>query len=72
MVLLGDEPQVDAYLGPFGGSSNLDAKIGARFVPNIPQDQKSFWTHKIELLSDVGHMESHFGSFRDSVSIGAR
>jgi hypothetical protein len=72
MVLLGDEPQVDARLGLFGGSANLDTKIGARFVLNIPQDRKSFWINKIELLSDVGHVESHFGSFRDSVSIGAR
>jgi hypothetical protein len=47
MVLLGDEPQLDAYLGPFGGSANLDAKIGARFMPNVPQARKSFWTHKI-------------------------
>jgi hypothetical protein len=24
----------------------------------------------MELLGDVGHVESHFGSFRDSVTIG--
>ena len=28
---------------------------------------KSFWTHPIELLGDVGHVESHFGPFGDSV-----
>jgi hypothetical protein len=33
---------------------------------------KIVWTHQIELLCDVGHVESHFGPFRDSVSIGAR
>jgi hypothetical protein len=33
---------------------------------------KSFWTHLIEHLGDMGHVESHFGPFRDSVSIGAR
>jgi hypothetical protein len=33
---------------------------------------KLFWTQPIELLGDVGHVESHFGPFRDSVSIGAR
>jgi hypothetical protein len=27
--------------------------------------------HKMELLGDVGHVESHFGPFRDSVSAGA-
>jgi hypothetical protein len=33
---------------------------------------KSFWTHLIELLGDVDHVESHFGPFGDSVSVGAR
>jgi hypothetical protein len=42
------------------------------FALNIPQAQKSFQTHPIEHLGDVGHVESHFGPFRDSVSIGAR
>jgi hypothetical protein len=42
------------------------------FVLNIPRAQKSFWTHPIEHLGDVGHVESHFGPFRDSVSIGAK
>jgi hypothetical protein len=42
------------------------------FATNIPQAQKSFWTLPIEHLDDVGHVESHFGPFRDSVSIGAR
>jgi hypothetical protein len=26
----------------------------------------------MELLSDVGHVKSHFGLFGDSVSVGAR
>jgi hypothetical protein len=26
----------------------------------------------MELLGDVGHVESHFGPFGDSVSLGAR
>jgi hypothetical protein len=42
------------------------------FVPNVPQAWKSFWTHPIELLGDVGHVEFHFGPFGDSVSVGAR
>jgi hypothetical protein len=33
---------------------------------------KSFQTHPMELLGDVGHVESHFFSFGDSVSVGAR
>jgi hypothetical protein len=41
------------------------------FALNIPQAQKSFWTYPIEHLGDVDHVESHFGPFRDSVSISA-
>jgi hypothetical protein len=41
-------------------------------MPNIPQAQKSFWTHPIELLDDVGQVESHFDLLGDSFSIGAR
>jgi hypothetical protein len=41
-------------------------------VPNVSRAQKSFWTHMMELLGDVGHVESRFGPFGDSVSVGAR
>jgi hypothetical protein len=41
-------------------------------VPNVPEAQKSFWMHMMVLLGDVGHVESHFGSFGHNVSIGAR
>jgi hypothetical protein len=47
-------------------------QIGARFVSNIPQAQISFWMYLKELLGDVGHVESHFGLFGDSVNIDAR
>jgi hypothetical protein len=53
MVLLGDEAQVDAYFGLFGDSANLVTKIGAWFVPKIPQARKSFWTHLIEHLGGM-------------------
>ena len=33
---------------------------------------KSFWTHPMVLLGDVGHVESRFSSFGDSVCMGAR
>ena len=33
---------------------------------------ESFWTHPMEVLGDVGHVESHFGPFGDSVSVDAR
>jgi hypothetical protein len=39
---------------------------------NVPQPQKLFWTHPIELQGDVGHVESCFGPLRDSVGVGAR
>jgi hypothetical protein len=72
MVLLGDEAQVDARFGQLGDSATLDTRLVHGFVLNIPQAQKSFWTHLKEHLGDVGRVESHFGSYRDSVSIGAR
>jgi hypothetical protein len=46
--------------------------IGARFVLNVPQAQKSFWTHLMELLGDVGPVEPCFGLFGDSVNVDAR
>ena len=33
---------------------------------------KSFWTHPMDLLGDVGHVESRFSPFGDSVSVDAR
>jgi hypothetical protein len=72
MILLGDEAQVDARLGPFGDSANLDARLVDGFALNIPQAQKSYWTHPIEHLGDVGHVKSHFGPLRDSFSIVER
>ena len=39
---------------------------------DIPYAWKSIWMHPMELLDDVCHMESRFGLFRRSVSIGAR
>jgi hypothetical protein len=42
------------------------------FVRNILQAWKSFWAYPIEHLGGMGHVESHFGSFRYSVSLGGR
>ena len=30
------------------------------------------WTHPMELIGDMGHVESHFFPFGDRVSVGAR
>jgi hypothetical protein len=38
----------------------------------IPLAQKSFWMQPMELLGDVGHVESSFGLFGASVSVSAR
>ena len=33
---------------------------------------KIVWMHPMELLGDMGHVESHFFLFGDSVSVGVR
>jgi hypothetical protein len=38
----------------------------------MPQAQKTFWMHMMELLGDLGHMESRFGLFGDSANLDAR
>ena len=48
-----------------GSQIILDAP-GALFAP------KSFWMDSMELLDDVGHMDSLFFPFGDGVSVGAR
>ena len=44
-------------------------KIGAQFVLNVRQAQKSIWTHPMDLLGDLGHVESYFSLFGESVSV---
>jgi hypothetical protein len=41
-------------------------------VPNVAWVQKLFWPHPMELLGDVGHVESHFGPFENGVCAGVR
>jgi hypothetical protein len=57
---------------PFGES----VSVGAREVHGLRRTyhrlKNVFLMHLIELLGDVGHVESHVGSSRDSVSVGAR
>jgi hypothetical protein len=69
MVLLGDEAQVAACLGSFGDSANLDARYVHGLRRMYHKDWKLFWLHSMELLGDMGHVQSHFGPFRDSVSV---
>jgi hypothetical protein len=44
----------------------------ALFAPNVTKAWKSFWTHPMEFLGDVGHVEAHFGPFRDRAKLDAR
>jgi hypothetical protein len=39
---------------------------------NVPSARESFWTHPMELLGDVGHVESCFSSVGDGVNVGAQ
>jgi hypothetical protein len=41
-------------------------------VLNVPQAQKSCWTHPMELLGDAGHVESRFSPLENSVNVGTR
>jgi hypothetical protein len=63
---------VDARFGLFADNANLDTRLVHGFALNIPQAQKTFWIHRIEHLGDLGHVESHFGLFGESLSFGAR
>jgi hypothetical protein len=47
-------------------------KVGARFAPNIPLAEKSFWTHSMVLLGDEAQVEAHFSLFRDNANLDAR
>jgi hypothetical protein len=63
---------VEARFSPFVDSANLDVRWMHGFAWNVPQAQTSFFTHPMELLGDVGHVESRFGPFGDSVNVSAR
>jgi hypothetical protein len=36
------------------------------------QARKLFWIHPMELLGDMGYVESHFGPLEDGVSVSVR
>ena len=71
MVPLGDEAQVEAcfvhlervlMLSHDRCTVCVERAIGSKII----------WTHPMELLGDMGHVESHFFLFGDSISVGAR
>ena len=72
MVPLRDEAQVEARFGLLDIELILTQNRCTVCVEHTIGFEKSFWMHPMELLGDVGHVESHFFLFGDSVSVGAR
>ena len=71
MVPLGDEAQVVAHFSPFGDHVILmqdrctvctERTVGSRIIYDAPYGTPG----------DVGHVESCFGPFGDSVNVGGR
>ena len=72
MVPLGDEALVQAHFSPFRDSGNLDARSVDGLRRTYHRLGKSFWMDPMELLGDVGRMESLFFLLGDSVRVSAR
>ena len=68
MVPLGDETQVEARLGPFEDSANFDARLEHGLRRTYHRLRNCLGHTR---WNDVGHMESLFFPFGDSVSVGA-
>ena len=71
MVPLGDEAQVEARFG-LSDIVLISTQDRCTVCVEVPFAQKSFWTHPLELLGAVGHVESHFFPFGDNVNVSAR
>jgi hypothetical protein len=41
-------------------------------VPNVPEDQQSFWTHPIVLRGGEAQVEPRFSPFGDSANFDTR
>ena len=66
------EAQLKARFGHFRDSGNIDARWVHGLRRTFHRLGKSFRTHSMELLGDVGRAESCFGPFGGRTSIGAR
>ena len=64
----GDVGHVEPHFFPYGDS----VSVGARFAPNVPSAQKSFWMHPMILLGDKAQVKARFHPFGDSVDLDAR
>ena len=69
MEPLGDEAQVGAHFGLFGDSANLDKRSVQCLHRTYHRLRNHFWKHTMELLADMGRVESSFGPFGDGVSV---
>jgi hypothetical protein len=58
MELLGDVGHVESRFGPFGDNVRVGARWVHGFLLNVPQAQKSFWTHPMVLPSDEVQVEA--------------
>jgi hypothetical protein len=72
MVLLGDEAHMDARFGLFGHRANLDIRLVHDLRRTYHRLRKSFWTHPMDLLGDIGYVESRLNPFEDTVRVSAR
>ena len=46
--------------------------IGARYAPDVPFAEKSFWTQSMILLGDEAQVEARFYPFGDSGNLDVR
>jgi hypothetical protein len=70
MVPLGDEAQVK-LVSVYLEIGLILTQDRCTVCVKLPYARTSFWTHLMKLLGDVGHVESHFFPFGDSVSVSA-
>ena len=72
MVLLGDEAQLESHFGLFGDSANLDARSVHGLRRTYQRLRNHFGRTQWKILDYVGHVQSCFSPFGDSVSFDAR
>ena len=72
MDLLGDVGHVESRFSLFGDSVSVDARYMLGSTPNVPEAQKSFWTHSMVPLGDEAQVEARFGPFGHSANLDAR
>ena len=71
MVPLGDEAQVEACFG-LSDIVLILTQDSCTVCVERAIGSKIIWTEPMELLGDMGHVESHFFLFGDSVIVDAR